>query len=703
MLDGEGNVRITDFGLAGLAESISGDDVRSGTPAYMSPEQLAGHEVTARSDVYALGLVLYELFTGQRAFRGRTVAELTRQHREEPPIHPSELVSGLSLAVEDVILRCLAKDPRQRPPSAVAVSAMLAGEDALAAALAAGETPSPEMVAAARGGEGLSAGAAWACLTIALVGLVAVPFVLPRFELLRAVPVDKPPAVLEERSRTLLRELGHPDAETDSAFGFRADVDYFRHVFENDHSPNRWRGLASGEPAALQFWYRQATRPLVAINPAGVVSWLDPPLTDSGMGGVRLDLTGRLVYFYSIPPQLEPDPPPPPHPTDWSRLLAEAELAGAALKPVTPRWTPAFYCDERVAWEGPSPLRPDLPIRVEAAAYRGRPVSFVVIYPWTRPNRMQPFPMTGSQIAAQVLFTALVVGLILAGAVMARQHLLRGRGDLRGATRVALFTLLLGLTTWVLAAHHVADRSGESRLAMVGTAAALFIAAILWLFYLAIEPYARRLWPAALISWARLLAGQIRDARVGRDTLVGVAFGIGLVAAIVPIYLLPAWLGSEAPPPRSLDYDALLGTRNALLPVFGLPLDGLLVGLGVLLVLTLARLLLRNTGAAIGAEFAVILLIQILASQGSYWMRVPLGLLVVGLLNVALLRFGLLSAVVMLATVNLVLNSPLTADLTSWEATPTILILLVVGTLALWGWRTARGTPFPSAHDTPPA
>ena len=59
MLDGRGKVRITDFGLAGLAETIQGDDVRSGTPAYMSPEQLAGREVTLRSDIYALGLVLY--------------------------------------------------------------------------------------------------------------------------------------------------------------------------------------------------------------------------------------------------------------------------------------------------------------------------------------------------------------------------------------------------------------------------------------------------------------------------------------------------------------------------------------------------------------------------------------------------------------------------------------------------------------------
>ena len=68
MIDGKGRVRITDFGLAGFAEQIKGSEVMAGTPAYMSPEQFAGKEVTTKSDIYALGLVLYEIFTGKRVF-----------------------------------------------------------------------------------------------------------------------------------------------------------------------------------------------------------------------------------------------------------------------------------------------------------------------------------------------------------------------------------------------------------------------------------------------------------------------------------------------------------------------------------------------------------------------------------------------------------------------------------------------------------
>jgi serine/threonine protein kinase len=69
MIDGRGQVLIMDFGLAALADQVAGAEVRNGTPAYMAPEQLAGKEVSERSDIYALGLVLYEVFTGQRAFK----------------------------------------------------------------------------------------------------------------------------------------------------------------------------------------------------------------------------------------------------------------------------------------------------------------------------------------------------------------------------------------------------------------------------------------------------------------------------------------------------------------------------------------------------------------------------------------------------------------------------------------------------------
>src|SRR6202158_1103218 len=85
MIDGRGQVLIADFGLAGIAEDISGADIHSGTPDYMAPEHLAGKEVSMQSDIYALGLVMYEIFTGKRAFEAGTLAEMLRLRESSRP------------------------------------------------------------------------------------------------------------------------------------------------------------------------------------------------------------------------------------------------------------------------------------------------------------------------------------------------------------------------------------------------------------------------------------------------------------------------------------------------------------------------------------------------------------------------------------------------------------------------------------------
>src|SRR5579862_7198283 len=125
MLDGRGQVVITDFGLAGVADNIRGNEIRSGTPAYMAPEQLSGKEVTARSDIYGLGLVLYEVFTGKRAFSEKPVGAQVRG--DHTPSRPSSVVKDLDPIIEKVILRCLDAEPSARPATALAVAAALPG------------------------------------------------------------------------------------------------------------------------------------------------------------------------------------------------------------------------------------------------------------------------------------------------------------------------------------------------------------------------------------------------------------------------------------------------------------------------------------------------------------------------------------------------------------------------------------------------
>ena len=132
MIHGRGQAHITDFGLACLEGSASGVGEIAGTPAYMAPEQLARGETTIQSDLYSLGLILYEAFTGQAVHKSSSIEELKREHAASSPRPPAELAADLDPAVERAILHSLQIDPRRRPASARAV----------ADALIARETPS---------------------------------------------------------------------------------------------------------------------------------------------------------------------------------------------------------------------------------------------------------------------------------------------------------------------------------------------------------------------------------------------------------------------------------------------------------------------------------------------------------------------------------------------------------------------------------
>ncbi len=130
MIDDRGEPRIINLGLSLRTGSMVGDTRQKDALSYLAPEQLSGGEVSVRTDLYALGLVLYELFTGRPAFEADSPTELTRLHREVAPAPPSRFVADLEPAIEKVILRCLAKDPRQRPASAEAVASALPGRAA---------------------------------------------------------------------------------------------------------------------------------------------------------------------------------------------------------------------------------------------------------------------------------------------------------------------------------------------------------------------------------------------------------------------------------------------------------------------------------------------------------------------------------------------------------------------------------------------
>jgi serine/threonine-protein kinase len=661
MIDGRGRARITDFGLATLAGSLRADEVGAGTPLYMAPEQRAGKEVTVRSDLYSLGLVLYELFTGQQAFKASTPAELARLQEESTPTSPTRLVEGLDPTVERAILRCLAKEPRDRPASAIAVAASLPGGDPLAAAIAAGETPSPEMVAAAGSSEGLRPAIAIVCLAgIALMmGLAVV--LQTQTSLLPHVPLPKPPEVLRQAAREIVDETGSAPEPIDHEWGFRHSSACLNYIEREDRGPRRWDRLSTIRPPPIEFWLYQSPRLLEPLMQGWGVDWVDPPQTVPGSAITVLDPAGRLLELTIIPPEVDRDETPPKEP-DWEKLFARAGLDAALLEPSHPMWNPLVSCDRREAWEGVYPDQPAVPIRVEAGAYRGKPVYFRVVPPWAETVRTAPVQARGATISG-ILTTVMAVLVLGVGAYLMMRNIRLGRGDGRGAFRIACVMFTLSLLANALAGHHVLARSELRRFILVASSA-LGDAGVVWMVYLALEPYVRRLWPQCLIAWSRLVAGRLRDPLVGRDILLGGA----ALAALQPLFLLgiafTRWLGLPQPAPELVSLWPLRGlgpSVSGFLLACSNSFGGSLI---ILFSLLLLRVVLRRQWLAVTVLFCVT--VAAAAAQAEVpWLYAMFAGLFISMFFLVLLRLGFVAAVSYML-LDGALKAPLVSDPSGW-------------------------------------
>lgn len=693
MIDGRGHARIADFGLAGLADEIRGGEIRSGTPAYMAPEQLAGTEVSVRSDVYALGLVLYELFTGKRAFEAESLDQLRRLHESNSVTSPSSHVHELDPAVERVILRCLDRDPAQRPAGAIAVAAALPGGDPLAAALAAGETPSPEMVAAAGTDGALRPVVAWGAFAGVVIGLLAVGLLASGSSIYSFVTVVKTPEVLSDRARSLLDEFGYTTEPADTAHGFGIDSEYTRWIQEEDPSPDRWERLREERPAAIYFWHRESPRSLVPLNQEGRIWWGDPPETVSGMATVFTDTAGRLRELRAVPPQVE-EPSDSPEgragggPPGWDALFAAAGLDLEAFTPAEPSWTPPSYADARAAWTGAYPELPEVALRVEAAAYRGRPVYFEIVGPWSRPERVQVFQPGIGPIIGQAVFAVLFAGVILSAIIIARRNIRVGRGDRRGASRVGVYLFSVTALAGFFGASHVASVGDEFSLIVNIISGSLFISGFVWLLYLAIEPLIRKSWPEAIISWSRLLAGKFRDPLVGRDALTGCVSGVALMIAERLYHIGPLLAGGAPPAPRFESRAMLLGIGGALNSLFNAHLQSMFFAMLLFFFFYIGSIRGKNLiGAAIFFSFYATMDSLFRGEPWSF--GIPMGLLSAAIVTTTYYRFGLLTAIVTLMFD--AYNVPITLDVGTWWAGHAAAPLLVVVGFAGYAAWIAQG------------
>ena len=684
MLDGSGKIRITDFGLAGA----TGEVLRAGTPGYMAPEQLSGGRVTARSDIYALGLVLYELFTGRRAFDAATMAELIAKREQADITLPTDIVRDLDSGIERVIMRCLEPDPARRPGSALGVAAALPGGDPLAAALAAGETPSPDMVAAAGAGSAMSLRTAVACAATIAVVLVAIVALYQRVLMSNVAPLPKPPAALIDRAQEIVQKLGYGDHVASTAAGFATSLDWARHIDRTMTEPRRWEQLRSTRPETYILWYRTSPIPLEPLGKEVPISGLNPPMNVSGMTLVVVDSAGRLSELLAVPqPTERSDPGSVPAHVDWTTLFDAAGLPMAAFSAVQPAWRPPVFADERMAWEGRLPERPDAVVRVEAAATAGRPVFFGITGPWTRSVRAASTTTPMFNRVLSLLSALIMPGLMLAGALLARRNVTLGRGDRRGAFRaaVAVFGLLMG--AWLLGSNHVASVNGETSRFFAAIGGALFNATLVWLTYLGLEPYVRRFSPDSLIGWSRLVAGGWRDSRVGRDVAIGVLAGLAMTLVFAAHNLIPPLLGRPEPMPVLSDPSVLFSTRLALARVLAQlqnALTSAMLGVGGFVAL---RILLKNRWLA-AATAALIYAPVVLAgmfSPGDPIIDLVSGSIIVILFVAVIVGPGLLATIATLATHFLLLRAPLTTDMSSWRASTGLVFIAVILALGVGG------------------
>jgi len=692
MIDGRGRVRITDFGLAGFARELPTKG-RAGTPAYMAPELFSGGGASTRTDVYALGAVLYELFTGLRAFDAETVSDLKRLQRTTDVTAPAEVVPDIAPVVEAIILRCLDNDPSKRPASALAVAAVLPGTDLVAAALAAGQTPSPEMVAAAGGKGALQPAVATACLVSVIGGLLLIAALNGRVALHGIAPPAKPAVILADQARGILDRLGYDDPPAYTAYEWTTYGGYLRHIRQTDDSVDRWLGLGQRRPPVYWLAYRESPVPMVARNMGNEVRFDDPPAVIPGMAGLKLDDRGRLAVLRIVPPQID-EGPTVVEPFDYTWLFEVAGLDPEDFTESEPQWNPRDYADARVAWTGHYPGQPDWPLRVEAASLYGRPVYFNVLEQFDEPWSGPPVDeRTASERASNWGQVGLIALALSIPPLVARRNLRRGTGDRRGAARLGVAVFVMALVAWILVADHVSIVRAELEMIFTGTGLCLLIGVWSALMYLALEPYLRRLWPQTMISWTRLLMGRFSDPRVGRDVLVGSLAGVMVIVVQRIEWLAPTWFGIAPWYPFVGMNAVLLGGRRALAEVFQpfIMSDPLIV----LLVLTFSLLVLRRPWLALAGTLAVMVLVDgHWAGRGDGVLQAAAlaeSVVIWAVLLFVLVRFGLLALFSAFYFFALLQKFPVTLDMSLWFSGTSLSLMVLLIAIAAIAMRVSLG------------
>jgi serine/threonine-protein kinase len=400
------------------------------------------------------------------------------------------------------------------------------------------------------------------------------------------------------------------------------------------------------------------------------------------MISIELDTRGHLYYFTAVPPQVEE---PGSDTLDWSVLFSAAGLNQDQFQTTPPEWIPLVSFDARAAWTGTLAGEPPVPIRLEAASWKGRPVYFQMVRPWSRPLRERAVPISVALRISRWLLFGLFSFLVLVAAFLARRHYRSQRGDLRGSSRLATFAGVSTLIQWFVSAHHVPTNNEFFNLADAISSGA-YRALLIGVLYMALEPYVRRRWPQSLIAWTRLLAGGIRDPLVGGHVLVGTALGLG---SLFVVLAAGPWRQGliVAPNPRSLE-----GWGVGLGEVLNILTGAALVALTVFFLFFLVRAALRRDWLA-GAAVVVLLTVIVITPNRSEWGMSAFILAGVILATGVwvLLRFGVLSLATGFFVFMMIAQFPTTSDLSVWYSRGSLVVLTTVLALSVWAFRAALG------------
>lgn len=643
MIDGSGHLKLADFGLAALVDEFGKEEIRDGTPAYQAPEQARGHAVTKASDIYALGLILEEMFSGSS--RSRRASSKPSSDTSRARVDPE---------IAELIDRCLENDPAKRPGSVREAALALPGGDPLARALAQGQLLSADAVANAPTAGALRPSVAWGIAAAVLFFVLGLAALQSRASPTALVPpLDA--AVLEHRAQELLEALVEDAPNVRTVFAA-----HDREAGERIVAEASLRDDPLFNPFRLVI---RASRKRIAAQ-GTQITIDDPPALMPGTTTLKVDGTGALRGFMVIAAEdeLATEVSGPP---DWTPALEATGFEVASLVPATPRRAPPTNVDAVAAW-----TTADGGGRIEAGA-RGRDVVWLVV---KRDGAAQDTAEEEYHWALQVVVIAFrvvfVVIVLVAFPVAAVRTLRDGGSDFTGARRLAYGYLALTIITHVTASPvRGVHATNDMILSTIGGAALAAVG------YVVIEPFVRRRMPRALVGWNRLLRGRIADPLVGRELLVGLALGVALAGGIGVVASFDHAIAVEP--------ETLLGGRRASSILWSSLLFGPSTAMLLLAVLLVIQWRVKNRWVA------GVLVVLGVGLNSQFYGSVAAGVLFAGVVAFVA-HYGLLAATATATISRLSLAVPMTDGTRispSFDTWP----FFLVATAVLLAWVSSRG------------